>query len=121
MTTNKALTTDEIHGLLFAKGKARRFGTYPVPGLGTVRVQSLSERERAGIERAVQGGSSLYRPHMIALAVVDDEGRRVFTDDDVTDLAEVDSRLVLALAEVVATHVGPIELTEEALEGDVKN
>jgi hypothetical protein len=119
--TNKALTTDEIHGLLFAKGKLRRYGTYHVPGFGTIRVQSLTERERAGIERAVQGGSSLYRPHMVALAVVDDEGRRVFTDGDVEDLAEVDSRLMLAIADTVAGHIGPVELTAEDLEGEVKN
>lgn len=68
----------------------RRYHEYPADWIEkgkTIRVQSLTERERAAIEtrmlaqRDGEGGHS-YRSVLIAMALVDEHGKRIYSDSD---------------------------------------
>lgn len=97
----------------------------PIRG-GKVRIQSLTERERAKFERDNQGkdgktsGKSLetVRRRLMILAVVDGQGNRLLLDEDLPVLAEWDSADVNAVCDAVSAHCG---FTDEDLESIAKN
>lgn len=83
---------------------ARRYKTIDAPPFGEIRIQSITELERATLERSNAKGDTYARARMIALAIVDAFGHRVFGDADVESLANADAALTLRLSEEIAAH-----------------
>ena len=81
--------------------RCRRYGRGEIEGMGTVCVQSLTERERAILD-----GTPEQRMHatLISIAVVDEDGNRVFADGDVEQLLDVDSNVTRQLIELISDH-----------------
>ena len=80
---------------LLEVGSRRRTAPVEVPGIGTFYVQSLTERERASIEKASRedtAGTVLAR--LIQLCAVNDKGHRLFKDGQ----SELESILDLDVA-----------------------
>lgn len=86
--------------------RSRRYEQAHCEGLGWVRVQSLSELERAKVERAAGQDVTRLRATLIAMSVVDVEGHRLFSDDEVDAILDMDSRITLALSDIVMEHIG---------------
>lgn len=95
----------------------RRYSTAEVAGLGLVRMQSLTELERAQIEQVASTDVTRMRAQLIALSLVDDEGHRLFADQEVETILKMDSRLTGELSTAVMLHVGRQDTTED----EVKN
>lgn len=114
------LSASDIRHKIFA-AKHRRYADVDVHGFGTIRVQSLSEKERSSLEVAAGQDPASLRSRMIAAAIVDQDGNRVFSDAEVDQIGEVDFRVTLALADAVAEHCGGIREDAAADVDAVKN
>lgn len=79
---------------------ARRFRTFEVPGLGTLRVQSLTERERSIVESLIAGDHKLIKSALVQASLVDDDGSRVYGDgpEDLAEIQSLDSSIVDRIA-----------------------
>jgi hypothetical protein len=106
--------TSNVRDALLASTK-RRYTTTEVSGLGTVRLQSLTELERAKIEEVASTDVTRMRAHLIAFALVDDDGNRLFADLEVEQILKMDSRLTGDLSTAVMLHVGRQDTTEDQL------
>jgi len=101
--------------MLAARGE-RRYRVVPVPILGDVRLQSLTQAEMRSIRRSLRdedGGTNKERLDrldglLIASTVVDDSGSRVFSDDDAmgAGLDWIDAGPWAVLCDVVRQHIG---------------
>ena len=86
---------------------------------GRVRIQSLTEYEKAEIDAAAvdykksvidRKAAMLSRSRMICAVVVNDDGRRIFSDGDVDRVArEMDSQDVDAIHKAAVKHIGGSE------------
>lgn len=119
--TNSTLTAYDLRKRMLQDARIRRYAEFEIDGFGTVRIQSLTERERASIEKQAGGDDFCYRASLIALAVVDSNGDRVFSDADVDQLAEADCQITIALSDAVIAHVGAMQFTQQGIEAAVKN
>jgi hypothetical protein len=92
----------------------RRFAVVEIPDWGKFRIRSLTEGERSAFEatcRDKKGNLSANRLldlkcRMIVLAVVDGEGNTIFTNSDIDQLRQQDSRDTNALVEGIQKHWG---------------
>ena len=72
-----------------------------------VRLQSLSEAERAQVELDSQGDEvRAIRARFIVASVVDADGNRVFRDSDVPNVMELDSQVTGRLGDEISAHIG---------------
>jgi len=92
-----ALSASEIH----AKASSRQRVAVEVPAVDTFYVAKFSARERDKFEQIVTGGKVGGSPNMdnvrakfVALVVVDEDGKRRFTDADADTIGEWDSDIV---------------------------
>jgi hypothetical protein len=90
-----------------------------------VWIQSLTEGERAQLEAAVleDKGASL-RASVIVQTLVDESGRRLFSDDavDLAFVQSLDSRVTSEIYEQVDAHCGQTgKGSQEELEAAAKN
>lgn len=106
--------TSDIRDKLLGSVK-RRYSTADIAGLGQVRMQSLTELERAQIEQVATTDVTRMRAHLIALSLVDDDGNRLFADQEVETILKMDSRLTGDLSTAVMLHVGRQDATEDAV------
>lgn len=103
----------------FAK---RRYKLVPAEWLGegvAIRIQSLTARERAELERRVVDGGADVRLEMIIACCVDDAGRRLFEDD--RWLQDLDSDPIDIIFEEIDRHVSALRSRTRALEAAAKN
>ena len=84
----------------------RRYARRNVDGLGSVRVQSLTELERATVESIASQDAKKMRAMLIVQSLVDDDGNRLFSDKEVDSVLQMDSRVSIALSDVVLDHIG---------------
>lgn len=103
----------ETRSALLGK-RSRRYLEVDITGLGPVRIQSLSERERAELEVKAMSDTSQFRANLIALTLVDEDGARLFADSDVDSILEVDSSLTGELAAHINEHC-EVPRTEESV------
>ena len=104
----------------------RRYQTIAIDGFGSVRIQSLTERQWAGFEMsavAAKGGIIRKRVEdarrrLIALCVVDDAGNRLLSDSDVPQLEQLDGAVAAKLFDVCQKHCG---FEDNEIEDLVKN
>lgn len=97
--------TNNVRDRLLATCK-RRYSTATIDGIGEVRLQSLSELERAKVEVASKNDQFKLRALLIAVSLVDVDGNRLFSDDDVDSVLSMDSRITLRLSDAVLEHIG---------------
>lgn len=94
----------------------RRVASYPIEGLGTIWVQSITELERGQWEEV-----SIKRPieadaYLLTLALVDDQGQRIFGAEDMPRIMNLDAAITLAMIRIVRDHVSEI-----GVNGHLKN
>jgi tRNA A37 N6-isopentenylltransferase MiaA len=92
----------------------RRYLEVEIDGLGTVRLQSLSEGDYSRVEDAKPEDR---RPLLVARTLVDSAGDRLFADEDVDTISEMDFAVVHAIAERAMLHCR----TQTTVENAVKN
>lgn len=90
----------------------RRYCEKDVPGVGTIRCQSLNAKEAAILDASYieEDGFSpeqyaKRKPLVISLCLVDEAGHRVFSDDEFEDLELVDAAVIDAIYEVCESHI----------------
>jgi hypothetical protein len=103
-----------IRDKLLATCNKRRVASYNVDGLGEVRLQSLTELERASVEKTANEDTTKLRAMLIAYSMVDEDGNRLFSDDEIGTVLAMDSRFTLPLSTAVLNHVGR-DSTEDAV------
>lgn len=84
----------------------RRYTRRDVDGIGSVRVQSLTELERATVEAIASQDPKKMRAMLIVQSLVDEDGNRLFSDKEVDSVLQMDSRVSIALSDVVLDHIG---------------
>lgn len=93
---------------------SKRYKDVEIEGLGTVRIQSLTEGERNEIElkqfdrTGKRDMSKLkeVKAHWIAGCVVDEHGAREFSDADVSSILKMDAMITDTLFEAIQKHIG---------------
>lgn len=115
------LTAAELREKLLGHGVTRRYADVDVPGMGVVRIRSLTERERAVIEKQAATGDISYRALLISMAVVEQNGFRIFTDAEAEELCNSDCRLTMTLSDAILEHVGGLSVTAKLVEDAIKN
>lgn len=111
-----------------AKAKAaRRYMDCRLPSGGVVRLQSLSEFERSNYERGLlnkKGDGAnpnallASKRAMVVLCMVDEEGNRVLSDNDINALASMDSADIDHICTTARKHCGFDDADFEALVGN---
>lgn len=101
---------------LLTKAAARRFRDVELPEIQeTVRMRSLTERERASFEQAITGkdgklatGPKLAeaKRKLVAMSLCDEHGERLVPDDQVERLADLDAAVVHRLFEAATELAG---------------
>ena len=81
----------------------------------TVRIQSLSEKEKSSYETVLiaKSGRGILRDRLqdatrrlIALCLVDDKNERIFSDSDVNQIGEMDSFVSSRIYDAAQEHCG---------------
>lgn len=104
----------------------RRYAELKIQGFGIVRIQNLSEGEMSRLENSViksKGGLNMSkleetRRELLSLCVVDEEGTRVLSRDDVDAIAEMDGRVANDIDRGCRQHCG---ITDSDVEDMAKN
>jgi len=92
--------------------------------VGTVRLQSVSERERSQFEqdtldkngRVTKRGMMSVKPRLIIMCAVDQNGDKIFTSADIEGLLELDSITSNLIADACQKLCGITETDLEDLE-----
>lgn len=107
---------------LAAQATQRRYVEFDVVGYGRLRIQSLTEAERAAVEYALayaegddeRAVAMSFKSRLIAASVVDDEGERYYLDSEHDQIQTYDSRLVAAIYEQIDKLNGVAALQQDA-------
>jgi hypothetical protein len=105
-----------------AKVGVRQTETIEVADFGTVTVQGLSGAEYDEYESSCvqQNGKSIThkanRALLLKLGVVDEEGKRVFRDEDMEDLKKLPAGIVQPLATAIIKLSGASASEQESIE-----
>lgn len=91
--------------------------TVPCPEWGgEVKVQALTLAERIEYEDHLTDKDREWRLKLVAASVVDDDGKRLFTMDDVTALSEKDWAVILRIAQAAEqlSKIGRVQVEQAA-------
>lgn len=99
-------------------GTGRRYKDAEIPGIGIVRIRSMTARESAYVQdaRETEGPVGINKAFvkMITLCVVDSEGNPIFTEADRQMLLDMDNMVAQHLVAACLDHEGaPAESLEE--------
>lgn len=95
------------------KWTARRYTDADIADVGLVRIQSLTEKERARIfAKSSEGNGDTQVARFIAATVVDDRGYRIWSDDQLEHILALDSRVTLALWDAIERHISSPRVEE---------
>lgn len=98
----------------FLKPAKRRYSVVVIPDFGDVRIQSITERERADWERSLYDDKGRYdikkiaeaKCRLIALCVVDENGHRILSEAEAKRLPDtMDAATADAIFEACKSHV----------------
>lgn len=97
----------------FVRPALRRYREIDVQDFGRVRIQSLTEREMSAYQSGflnkhgepVQGKIAEMRRRIIALCVVDADGKRLLTDQDADAIGNGDSAVMGKIQEEIQEHI----------------
>lgn len=94
----------------------RRYSTVEIPERDiSIRIQSLSEAEKSQYETCLiaKNGRGIMRERLqdatrrlIALCVVDEDGKRIFSDSDLSAIANLDSYISSRIYDACQEHCG---------------
>jgi hypothetical protein len=94
----------------------RRYSTVDIPERDiSIRIQSLSEAEKSQYETCLiaKNGRGIMRERLqdatrrlIALCVVDEDGKRIFSDSDLSAIANLDSYISSRIYDACQEHCG---------------
>ena len=120
------IVTELVGREAFMKPAERRYRNVNIDEFGTVRIQSLNEKEWAEFEMsavASKGGIIRKRVEdarrrLIALCVVDESGNRLLSNADVPSLENLDGSVAAHLFDVCQKHCG---FEDNEIEDLVKN
>jgi len=94
----------------------RRYSTVEIPEREiSIRIQSLSEAEKSQYETCLiaKNGRGIMRERLqdatrrlIALCVVDEDGKRIFSDSDLSAIANLDSYISSRIYDACQEHCG---------------
>lgn len=97
----------------------RRYSFVEIPEIDLkVRIQSLTEREKSRYETDLlsKSGRGVSRTRLmdasrrlVAICAVDNKGERLFTDDNVSTLADIDALVITRIAKECEVHIGMSE------------
>jgi hypothetical protein len=97
------------------RARQRRFTTVQVPQLeASFRIQSLNEKERSSLEALFNGYGTklpeearlaLAKKRLVALCLIDDEGNRLITDDQIDSIDGLDGDVVNTLFLAASQHI----------------
>jgi hypothetical protein len=97
-----ALTADDIHARASSRGRV----AVEIEGVDTFYVTKFSARDRDRFEQIVTGGKVGGVPNMdnvrakfVALVVVDENGKKRFSESDTDKIGEWDSDIVQAIVD----------------------
>ena len=101
----------------------RRFTDVDVPGVGKMRLRSLTERERSGYESGMLGKDGRTnlkkiaeaKVALIVLCLCDAEDRQLLSSADAAALGELDSSVTNVLFDACTKHCGISETDVEEL------
>ena len=98
----------------------RRYHEADIDGYGRIRMQSLSAKEAEVLSPYTDGGFdgkvfAARKQLLIALCLVDEDGHRLFTDDDAESISEQDAALVDKIYEACEMHVNGERVTAKNL------
>jgi hypothetical protein len=87
---------------------------------GSVRIRGLSAKERDGFEASLAKSQDLsnIRSRLVVLAVIDEDGERVFTDADAEKLGEKNAQVMCRLFDVVRNLSGMSDEDLKVAEGN---
>jgi len=106
---------DNIRDVIFAR-RIRRYADYHIAELGTmVRLQSMTELERATIERAAQDEPTTLNARLMIACMVDADGHTLFAADDMDDLLQMDAQVSTAIMQRIYEHCGGKDDTDTAI------
>jgi hypothetical protein len=87
----------------FADAPRIRTEDVDVPGIGVVRVRTVSAGERCRLEFSSQGkGRDGYRARLVVASAVDQDGKPLFTYEDVDRISAMPAYVVDPIVEAVA-------------------
>lgn len=104
----------------------RRYKLVPLPDGDTARIQTLNEAERSDFEKGTVNSRGRInvdrmasaRRRLVAKVLVDEEGRRLFDDDQADLLRQADAAIVGAIYDAAVQFVG---ISNDDVEEEVKN
>lgn len=85
----------------------RRYLEDNVEGIGPVRFQSFSERERSEFERIIDTKPEESRAYLLVKTLVDAEGKRLFADNETSLILELDAAVTTTLGAIALGHISP--------------
>ena len=126
MKATKAMALAKPNDFFNGSCSKRRYDERDFDGIGRVRIQSLTELERKQWQMHTldkDGNVDLKKvplagPRLLAIAVVDENDHKQFTNADAMRLANLDSGVIGRITEWIQTHCGFDSLD---IEESVKN
>lgn len=98
----------------FLNQAKRTYKTIEVEGIGSVTLQSITERDRSECVDASDGKEQLAA-RLVIRSVVDEHNERVFSDDDLTLIQDMPAQLIVSIYREVWEFVEPNEPIEETV------
>lgn len=96
-------TIDRERLLRFAKRRYKEVRADWIEPGAVLRIQSLTERERSAVEKSMKDESSV-REALIVAALVDDNGNRILSDENVEWLSTLDAQAIAAIVNAIGDH-----------------
>lgn len=118
---NKLLTREQI------LGKELAFEEVYIPEWdGTIRIRELTGDDRDEIEQTVfkdpdKPNTASMRAKALSLCIVDENGKRLFTEEDVTELGKQSGKVIVKLYGVASKLSGLGEDEKEKMEKNSGN
>lgn len=101
-------------------GKRKLYDFTSSDGTITAKLQQMNAIELRRMLKSIKAnGNDMTRPSMIAISVVNEEGNRIFGDDDIEMIEREFSLAAIAeLGECIEAHNGMGEKAKEEAEGN---
>lgn len=97
--------TDYAGRDVLMKFAVRRQADVEISGVGIVRLQSLTEKERAQILAKGTESPETVDARVIAATVIDERGYRIWSDDQLDQILSLDASVTMELRSAIDKHI----------------